>query len=115
MALEPNRAGDRAEIDSSGEEMDPGASGHHWFNKLAAVLYAFFCLEIGILLLLLPWVGLWDHNYFALVATRWPDVWSSPYLRGAVSGLGVVDIAIALIELVRLRRFARRRDPGTEE
>jgi hypothetical protein len=84
-----------------------------WYQKAAAVLYAFFCFEIGVLLLLLPWVDLWNRNYLSSVAARWPEVWMSPYLRGAVSGLGVVDIAIAFIELVRLRRFARRRsEPG---
>jgi hypothetical protein len=85
--------------------------GCRWYHKLGALLWAFFCFEIGVLLVLLPWIDLWDHNYFARLAARWPGVWMSPYLRGAVSGLGVVDIAISFIEVVRLRRFARRSPP----
>ena len=93
------------------ERTEAGQSGHHWYQKLAAVLYAFFCFEIGLLLILLPWLDIWDRNYFSHLAARWPGVWMSPYLRGAVSGLGVVDIAISFIEVFRLRRFARRSPP----
>jgi hypothetical protein len=91
------------------EQTEAGQSGYRWYQKAAAVLYAFFCFEIGVLLILLPWLDVWDHNYFARLAARWPEVWTSPYLRGAVSGLGVVNIAISFIEVFRLRRFSRRR------
>jgi len=94
---------ERGEISETAER-----SPYPWYQKLAAVLYAFFCFEIGVMLLLLPWLDLWDHNYFSTLAARWPELWMSPYLRGAVSGIGVVDIAIAFIELIHLRRFARR-------
>jgi hypothetical protein len=93
------------------EETQSGQSAYHWYHKAAAVLYAFFCFEIGILLILLPWLDMWDRNYFSRLAARWPELWMSPYLRGAVSGLGVVDIAISFIEVFRLRRFARRPPP----
>jgi hypothetical protein len=61
----------------------------------------------------MPWLDGWDHNYLSHLAARWPEVWMSPYVRGAVSGLGVVDIAISFIELFRLRRFSRG-ERGTE-
>jgi hypothetical protein len=34
--------------------------------------------------------------------------WDNAYLRGAVSGLGIVNVYISLVEIFRLRRFARR-------
>jgi hypothetical protein len=34
--------------------------------------------------------------------------WFNAYVRGAVSGLGIVNVYIALLEIFRLRRFARR-------
>jgi hypothetical protein len=34
--------------------------------------------------------------------------WDNLYVRGAVSGLGVVNLYISLVEIYRLRRFARR-------
>ncbi len=92
------------------EETETGQTGYRWYHKLGAVLYAFFCFEIGILLIFMPWLDLWDRNYFSGIAGRWPELWMSPYLRGAISGLGVVDIAISFVELFRLRRFARKHD-----
>ena len=120
MAIEPpnlNRAPGQAAAPDRQEQTEGGESGHPWYLKAAAVLYAFFCFEIGVVLIVLPWLNVWDHNYFSRLASRWPEVWMSPYLRGAVSGLGVVDVAIAFIELFRLRRFARRapRQAGTLE
>jgi hypothetical protein len=34
--------------------------------------------------------------------------WDNLYVRGAVSGLGAVNLYISLVEIFRLRRFARR-------
>jgi hypothetical protein len=50
---------------------------------------------LGVLLILLPWLGFWEHNYFL---DRYPEL--TPYvlhpsLRGAVTGLGVLDIVLA--------------------
>jgi hypothetical protein len=33
------------------------------------------------------------------------DYWSSLYLRGAVSALGLANLFFALVDLVRFRRF----------
>jgi len=30
------------------------------------------------------------------------------YVRGAISGLGVIDLYISILEILRLRRFAHR-------
>jgi len=111
MALEPpdlNRAREQAAPPDLPEESEPGQPGYPWYQKAGAVLYAFFCFEIGVVLILLPWLTVWDNNYFSRLASRWPELWMSPYLRGAISGVGAVDIVISFIELFRLRRFAKR-------
>lgn len=54
------------------------------------------------LLLLLPWSAFWDRNYFT---QAWPwlhEALTSAYARGAVSGLGLVNIYAALAELADL-------------
>ena len=118
MAIEPpdlNRA--RVQPPDLPEQTEAGQQGYPWYQKAGAVLYAFFCFEIGVVLILLPWLNVWDHNYFSRLASRWPELWMSPYLRGAISGVGAVDVVISFIELFRLRRFARRapRRAGTLE
>ncbi len=111
MAIEPpnlNRTPEQTAAPDRQEQTEAGESVCPWYLKAAAVLYALFCFEIGVILMVLPWLGIWDHNYFSRLAARWPEVWMSPYLRGAISGVGAVDIVISFIELFRLRRFARR-------
>jgi len=77
---------------------------YHWSQKLSAILLILFCLELGCFLLVFPWVGVvWDNNFFSsLLHARY---WDSGYLRGAVSGLGVINLYIAIAETFRLRRF----------
>lgn len=85
-----------------------GRPVYHWYHKMTAVLFVTFCLEIGIFLVIFPWTGYWDNNYFAAYIPEWHQYWDNMYVRGAVSGLGVVNVYISLIEVFRLRRFARR-------
>lgn len=79
-----------------------------WHHKLASIVFIFFCFEVGAFLLLFPWLELWDHNFFASLTPGWEHFWASPYVRGAVSGLGLINIWISFSELFRLRRFSKR-------
>jgi len=78
---------------------------YRWYHKLFAVTFIVFCLEIGVVLLVLPWSEYWDDNYLAGWTPGWRYFWDNSYLRGAVSGLGIVNIYISFSELFRLRRF----------
>jgi hypothetical protein len=76
---------------------------------MALLLTALF-LEMGLALIVVPWSTFWDRNLFV---DLWPpvrDIVANHFVRGAVSGLGVVNLAAGVAELVGL--FARRRrDP----
>lgn len=88
---------------------EPAAQTHRsrWYHRLGALIYVFFCFEIGVFLLLFPWLEIWPHNWFSGLGPGWHAVWNSSYFRGAVSGLGLVNLGISLAELFRLRRFSR--------
>jgi magnesium-transporting ATPase (P-type) len=79
------------------------SSGWSIFQKIAAVVYTLFCFEVGAFLVMFPWHPLWSQNFFAGFSPGWREIWSNPYVRGAVSGLGVVNIVIAVSESLRLR------------
>jgi len=81
---------------------------HRWYHKLSALIFIVFAMELGIFLLVFPWSVLWDHNLFATMGPLWLRYWDNPYLRGAISGLGLLNIYIALAEIFRLRRFTRK-------
>jgi hypothetical protein len=80
-----------------------------WYHKFSAVLLIVLCLEIGLFLLAFPWSEYWQNNYAATVVPQWRRYWMNPYLRGAVSGMGVANLYLSLAEIFRLRRFSRRR------
>ena len=52
--------------------------------------------------MVLPWSGFWERNYFA---AAWPPLQallSNNYLRGAVTGLGVVNLVAGFADLALL-------------
>jgi hypothetical protein len=70
------------------------------------LVYVAFFLEVGLLLLVLPWSAFWEQNYFA-------DAWSwtrvlleNNFVRGAVSGIGLVNLAAGFADLALV--FAAR-------
>ena len=70
------------------------------------LLTAFF-LEIGAVLLLAPWSEFWDRNYFAQGLPLVHAVMINNFVRGAVSGVGIVNLAAAVVEIYAF--FAERR------
>ena len=52
------------------------------------LLVALF-LEVGFVLIVVPWSSFWDHNYFAESLPVIDAIISNNYVRGAVSGLGI--------------------------
>jgi hypothetical protein len=88
--------------------------------KLSVIFYIILCLEIGIVLTLLPWVpqgtlGLsdWGNNYFLLYAARktgmhaLQTVVASGWMRGAVTGVGLLNIGIAFWEIFHFKLTVR--------
>jgi hypothetical protein len=62
------------------------------------LLVAYF-LEVGLLLVLVPWSGFWERNYFAASLPILQNILRNNYVRGAVSGLGIVNLLIGFDEL----------------
>jgi hypothetical protein len=61
-----------------------------------------------LILIVAPWSGFWDRNFFAGILPALADVLASPYARGAVSGVGVVTLLAGLAEIGGA--FALRRE-----
>ena len=66
-------------------------------------------LETGLLLVLIPWSAFWDRNYFVEASTAIGHLITSNYTRGAITGLGLLNVWAALGELSDL--FGSR-NPG---
>ena len=89
------------------EPTPPAHPRYRWYHKVTALIFIAFCLELGVFLLFFPWSVLWDRNFFSSITPPWRQYWDNAYLRGAVSGLGLVNVYISLVEIFRLRRFLR--------
>lgn len=85
---------------------EPPAPRFRWYHKMTAVLFATLCLELGFFLVVFPWTSYAAD--FAAFRPEWRSYWYNAYVRGAISGLGVVNLYIAFIEILRLRRFAKQ-------
>jgi hypothetical protein len=55
-------------------------------------------LLVGLVLVIAPWTVLWDANYLLQPLPTLRALLLSPFARGAVSGLGVVNILLAIDE-----------------
>ena len=64
-------------------------------NRVLRALLVVLCFEMGALLLYLPWSVYWDQNYFLNHFPSLIPVLLHPSFRGAVSGLGVLDVLLA--------------------
>jgi hypothetical protein len=100
-----------AQTPVSTTDLPAAQSGPSWSQRLGSVLIILFCLEVGLFLLVYPWTDSWSDNYFkwavrGSVQTSWHSFWDNSYVRGCISGMGVVNLWIAVVEVFRM--FARR-------
>ena len=52
--------------------------------------------------MLIPWSAFWDRNYFVDGASAFGAFLTNNYTRGAITGLGLINIWAALAELADL-------------
>lgn len=67
-----------------------------------------YLVEAGLLLLVVPWSVFWERNAFIERVPLVDQALTDPFVRGAISGVGVLCLWAALVELATL--LARRRD-----
>ena len=70
-------------------------------NRLLAIAFILFCFEIGLFLIFVPWSQLWENNVLLSYSFYLRRLLLNNFFRGAVSGLGVVDLILGFSELGR--------------
>jgi hypothetical protein len=91
--------------------------------KLSVVFYILLCIEVGIVLTLLPWyspfgMSDWGDNFFLLYAAQKTGLYglqhavSSGWIRGAVTGVGLLNLGVAVWEIVHFRQTVRALEGG---
>lgn len=83
-----------------GEVASPQPPARPGFLRgLLGLAWVIFCFEVGVFLLVYPWMTGWETNFFAFLVPELHAYWDNAYVRGGISGLGIVNIYIALVEL----------------
>jgi hypothetical protein len=85
--------------------------------RLSVIFYIILCLEIGIFLTVGPWwpqgmwgLSDWGNNYFLLYAARKTGIQglqavvASGWVRGAVTGVGLLNLGIAFWEIFHFKQ-----------
>lgn len=82
-------------------------------EKLTVIFFIILCLLLGVYLILSPWTdlfGSWENNYLLYLASERAGLSalqtavSSTWFRGAVTGLGVLNLLIAFWEAAHFRQ-----------
>ncbi len=81
-----------------------------WYGRILGFCLILFAFELGLFLLIFPWIRAWSMNWVPVHSPHLAKLWMSPYFRGALSGLGLLNIYVALAEAAKQVRllFASR-------
>lgn len=71
------------------------------------LFFALYCVEAGLFFTIVPWTTIWTLNpvlHANLAVAVWAD---NPFVRGFVSGLGLLHLLIGMRDLLRIARERR--------
>ena len=76
-----------------------------------SLFIALYFLEAGLFFTIVPWTRIWTlnpllHNHAGLAAFA-----DNPYVRGFVSGIGVVHIMLGIRDIMAMRRNRQGEPP----
>ncbi len=74
-----------------------------WMQRTFLVVYVLFCVEIGLVLTALPWTRVWTDNSLIVSLPTLRAVAQHNFVRGMISGIGLLDIWLGVWEAVRYR------------
>ncbi len=76
-----------------------------WAERISLVIYVAFCIELGIVLTVFPWIKVWTENTLVANYPFLRALAQDNFFRGVVTGLGLVDIWLGVWEAVHYREL----------
>ena len=65
-------------------------------NRVLGFVMLLVWLELGLVLILVPWSSIWEANYFLFQYPHLGFFLKNPFLRGAISGLGFMNVLLSI-------------------
>ena len=98
----PN-SGTPAPVRQPAAEPDPAPI---WLQRASLIMLVVFCFYIGGLLTVMPWSPrFWDDNGWLLAHPGVQVLLNRGWVRGLLSGIGLLDIWIGISELLHYRDY----------
>ncbi len=77
-----------------------------WLQRMSLMVFVLFCFYIGGLMTVLPWwAKFWDQNGWLMAHPAVDGLLMQGWVRGLVSGIGLVDVWIGISELIHYRDY----------
>lgn len=104
-------SGTRAREESRNGRAQPrtAASGERrsrlqlWLRRAGVLLFVFLCATLGVMLMIVPWSPEWSDNRLLLPYPGIRELLSSGFVRGVVTGLGLLNVWIGFWEAIQYR------------
>jgi hypothetical protein len=74
---------------------------------VAVILSVLSSLMVGVILVVAPWTALWETNYLLHPYPALRALLANAFVRGTVSGLGLVNLVLAVQEAADHLRHRR--------
>jgi hypothetical protein len=71
------------------------------------LFFALYCLEAGFFFLIVPWTRLWTLNPLLHSNLTVSMLAGNPFVRGFVSGFGIIHILIGVKDILRISQAGR--------
>ncbi len=78
-----------------------------WLHRITVLMFVFVCATAGVLLIIIPWRPEWTDNHLLLGYPGLRAMIASLFVRGLVSGLGVLDVWIGFSEAIHYTEHKR--------
>lgn len=74
-----------------------------WARRVLMIIFVLVVLQVGMILLIAPWTSIWTNNEFLLQHLSVRGFALHGFVRGAISGLGLVNLWMGIWEGVHYR------------
>src|ERR1700761_9806248 len=81
----------------------PPRQGPRWLQRIDLFIRVIVRLYLGLIILVLPWLHLWDDNHLLVLLPRLAPLFLNGIARGLVSGLGILNIWIAVHDAIHYK------------
>lgn len=71
------------------------------------LFFALYCVEAGLFFAVVPWTMIWTLNPVLHSSIAVGSVADNPFVRGFVSGIGLLHLMIGVRDLFRIMRARR--------